>query len=158
MVTIPYFFPFSKFKVACLKMQMDVIPVGWAIVSISVCACGSWVCSSKMCQQHEHQQPDRLNEIDQLLDKDEEDEIMNDDEEEDEDDEDLSEVNKIFKIEEDDAMIDPDEDEFIPRYTNLDDYDEDEALDDDQAMMDYLYDYDEKAEKRKKSKSKKSHH
>merc|ERR1711911_168739 len=92
-----------------------------------VCACGSWVCSSKTCQQQQEMEHDRLNEIDQLLDK-----------EEDEDEEDLSEVNKIFKIEEDDAMIDPDEDE---------------AFDDDQAMMDYLYDYDDKAEKRKKSKS-----
>jgi len=122
-----------------------------------VCACGSWVCSSKTCQQQQEMEHDRLNEIDQLLDKDEEDEIMNDDVEEDEDEEDLSEVNKIFKIEEDDAMIDPDEDEFVPRYTNFDDYDEDEAFDDDQAMMDYLYDYDDKAEKRKKSKSGKSH-
>jgi len=131
--------------------------LGLVMNFISVCACGSWVCSSKTCQQQQEMEHDRLNEIDQLLDKDEEDEIMNDDVEEDEDEEDLSEVNKIFKIEEDDAMIDPDEDEFVPRYTNFDDYDEDEAFDDDQAMMDYLYDYDDKAEKRKKSKSGKSH-
>jgi len=121
-----------------------------------VCACGSWVCSSKMCQQQQQHHHNHFNEIDQLLDKDEEDEMMNDDEGEDEDEEDLSEVDKIFKIEEDDAIIDPDEDELIPRYTNLDDY-EDEAFDDEQAMVDYFYDYDNEAEKKKKSKSNKSH-
>ena len=66
----------------------------------------------------------------------------------DQDVDDLGEKNKILKIEEDDAIIDPDEDELIPRYINLDDYQDD-------AFQDDNYDYDYKAEK--KSKTRKSY-
>lgn len=109
-----------------------------------VCACGSWVCSSKSCHDH-------VSDIDQLLDEDDDDnlddEMINDDDQ-DQDVDDLGEKNKILKIEEDDAIIDPDEDELIPRYINLDDYQDD-------AFQDDNYDYDYKAEK--KSKTRKSY-
>ncbi|XP_032787033.1 follistatin-related protein 1 [Daphnia magna] len=115
-----------------------------------VCACGSWVCSSKKCDEE-------LNEIDDV----DEDEDLEDELDEDEDkSEDLTSTKdevKILKIEEDiDLKIDdPDEDQ-PPKINSDDDDDMDDEDDEEDDDEDYDDEIDVKPIKKSKNKKKKS--
>ena len=110
---------------------------------ISVCACGSWVCSSKKCDEE-------LNEIDDLDDDEDLDDEL--DEAEDQSEDNSKDEVKILKIEEDiDLKIDdPDEDQ-PPKINSDDDDDMDEEDDEEDEEDDEEID----VEPIKKSKNKK---
>lgn len=111
-----------------------------------VCACGSWVCTSKAC--------DQLSEIEEI----DEDEVMEEDGDDilndtdndiaqDVDDQKLA--TKILEIEEDDTNVDPDEDDIVDE--NVDD-----AADDDDDADDYDDDFEEEKKVKKSKKKKKN--
>jgi len=125
-----------------------------------VCACGSWVCSSKKC--------DKANSIDELDDDDEDLEDELDEPEDAIEDRNNGKVeDKIFKIEEDvfEKVDDPDEDHPANRRISyhLDD-DEIEGEDDDDEILDVEdideedFDPEPEIKKTKNSKSSKKHH
>ena len=115
---------------------------------ISVCACGSWVCSSKKCDE-------QLNEIDDVDEDEDLDDELDEAEDETEDKASSKDEVKILKIEEDiDLKIDdPDEDQPAK---SIFDTDDDDDSDDDEDDEDDDEEIDVEPIKKSKNKKKKS--